>query len=812
MRQRNKVLTYTLAASIVAAIAACGGDGDSNDKVTIKRDRYGVPHIYANDAKSLFYGYGYAVAEDRLFQMDMARRSVLGTVSEVMGAAYVPNDRTARETLNAASIRQQMQALPKEDMDVFEGYAAGYNARLAEVLANKTKLMPKQFVDGGFEPQPWTGFDVAMIWVGTMANRYSSGSSEISNLQLLTRLTEAKGETVGRQLFDQLRWLEDTQAPTTVPRATQSKVAAVRSNALAKLAPVSESIEQPRTTLAAAMGGFASPDDRPTASYAWLVGGNKSTDGSTIFNNGPQFGWFNPSYVFAVGLHGAGYDVVGNSPFGHPAVLFGTNGKIAWGSTAGPLDVNDVYQLDLNPSDPRSYRFQGSFRPMDKRVETIKVKGSADVTVEVFSTVHGRVTTFDEAQRKAYAIRSSWHGLEIQSFVAWLHSTKAANWDDFLASAAKVAITNNWYYADAQGNIGYVSPGRLPIRPPGQDVRLPAIGDGSMEWQGFKPFSEVPKVFNPAQGFIANWNNQSAPGVLGDGSNYAAVDRVNEFIARLQAKEKLTPEEITSLNKMTAIADMNARYFIPYIVEATRSLSPNDPSYQAAQLLSAWDGLNRTMADKKNYASPAATILRAWLPVMYRRLLADDLPAAVFAGYSSAGYPSTPPSSSPRPGNGSKLLYNALRGAQAGVPQVYDFFNGADKNTMIRDALTEAVQGLTTKFGSDQSTWLTPVVQQRFSSVNFLGIPQASPDEDILLPAFLNNGSQDHHVTFSGGSVKLCTVAAPGQSGFIAPSGEKSPHYQDQLELFAAMGCKQEKLTQKDVDGDTSSSFVLTVK
>lgn len=812
MRQRKKVLQYALAASIFAAIAACGGDGDSAQKVTIKRDRYGVPHIYADSAKSLFYGYGYAVAEDRLFQMDMARRSVLGTVAEVMGAAYVTNDRTARETLNAASIRQQMQALPKEDMDVFEGYAAGYNARLAEVLANKAKLMPKQFVDAGFEPQPWTAFDVAMIWVGTMANRYSSGSSEISNLQLLTRLTESKGETVGRQLFDQLRWLEDTQAPTTVPRATQSKVATVKSGALARLAPISESVEQPRTMLAAAMGGFAAPEDRPIASYAWLVSGSKSTDGSTIFNNGPQFGWFNPSYLFAVGLHGAGYEVVGNSPFGHPAVLFGTNGKISWGSTAGPLDVNDVYQLDLSPSDPRSYRFQGSFRPMDRRSETIKVKGSADVTFEVFSTVHGRVTTFDEDQRKAYAIRSSWHGLEIQSFVAWLHSTKAANWDDFLASASRVAITNNWYYADAQGNIGYVSPGRLPIRPAGQDIRLPALGDGSMEWQGFKPFSEVPKVFNPPQGFIVNWNNQPAPGELGDGSNYSAVDRVNEFIARLQAKEKLTPEEILSLNKLTSIADANARYVIPYIVAATRDLTPTDPSYQAAKLLAEWDGLNRPTADKKNYVSPAATILRAWLPIMYRRLLADDLPAAVFASYSNAGYASATQTGSVRPGNGTKLLYNALRGADAGVPQIYDFFNGADKNTMIREALTEAVQGLTTKFGSDQSTWLTPVVPQRFSPVNFLGVPQASADEGLVLPIYLNIGTEDHHVTFRGGNVTLCTVAAPGQSGFIAPSGEKSPHYQDQLELFTAMGCKQEKLTQKEVDADASSTVVLTVK
>lgn len=819
MRQHKKTFAYALVASVFFTLAACGSSSDDNEKgseaekVSIQRDSYGVPHIYADTPRALFYGYGYAVAEDRLFQMEMARRSVLGTTAEVLGASYVANDQKARETLNAESIRKQIAALPKNDLDVFEGYAAGYNARLAEVLANKGSLMPKQFIDAGFEPQPWTSFDVAMIWVGTMANRYSSGSSELANLQLLTRLVEAKGEAVGRQLFDQLRWLEDSQAPTTVPRPAPNKSVAISDtpSAMSRLALLSESVEQPADAHTAAVRGFAAPDERPTASYAWLVGGSKSTDGSTIFNNGPQFGWFNPSYVYAVGLHGAGYDVVGNSPFGHPAVLFGTNGSISWGSTAGPLDVNDVYQLDLNPDNPRSYRFEGKYRDMDRRVETIRVKGADNVTMEIFSSVHGRVTTFDEKQNKAYAIRSSWHGLEIQSFVAWLHSTKATNWDEFLASAEKVAITNNWYYADAKGNIGYVSPGRQPIRPDTQDIRLPALGDGTMEWKGFKNFSETPKAYNPEQGYIANWNNQSAPGVHGDGSNYSAVDRVNEFIFRLEAKEKLTPEEIISLNKLTAISDMNARYFVPYIVKAVEGMDPASPVYQAAMQLKGWNGLNEPSADQKNYTSPAVTILRTWLPIMYRRLLADHLPEAVLAGYSSAGYPDTPPSGSPRPGNGSKLLYNALRGDQAGVPQQYDFFNGADKNAMVVSALEEAVQTLTQKFGADQKNWLTPVVQQRFSPVNFLGIPQASSDEALFLPVFLNNGSQDNHITFSKGNVTVCTVAAPGQSGFISPSGEKSPHYQDQMELFATLGCKNEKLTKSDVDADTASTKVLSL-
>lgn len=570
-------------------------------------------------------------------------------------------------------------------------------------------------------------------------------------------------------------------------------------------------MQAPSDFLQASNDGIAAPEERPTASYAWIVSAAKTTDGSTILNNGPQFGWFNPSSVYAVGLHGAGFNIVGNSPFGHPAVLFGTNQKIAWGSTAGPLDVNDVYQVDLNPTNPHEYRFNGRYRAMDKRVEVIKVKGAADATVEIFSTLHGRVTAVDMGQNTAYAMKSSWRGFEIQSLVAWLHSTQATNWDEFLAQAARVAITNNWFYADDRGNIGYVSVGRLPIRPKGQDVRLPAVGDGSMEWRGIHPFRENPQVLNPPQGYLANGNNQSAPGVHTDGGNYSAVSRVNEFIARLDAKPKLTPEEVTSLDRLTSNADMNARYFIPYIEAAARTLSSSDPSYAAAKLLAEWDGVNAVDAKNEFFVSPAVTVLRAWLPIMYRRLLADDLPADVFANYSSADYPTSPPTRPQSPGNGSKLLFNALHGADAGVPQAYDFFHGADKDQMIRDALQEAVAGLTATSGADPSNWLTPVVKHKFVTDNFLGIPQAGKDEEIQLPSFLNKGSEDHHVTFRAGAVTLCTVAAPGQSGFISRTGTTAPLYRDQLELFQHSRCKLEALNKPEIDAGAESIEVLIV-
>lgn len=363
-----------------------------------------------------------------------------------------------------------------------------------------------------------------------------------------------------------------------------------------QLADVDEALLEASSPQQAAFRGTVTPEDKPTASNLWIIGPNRTADGSTILNNGPQFGNFNPAYVYSIGLHGAGYDVTGNTPFALPVILFGTNNTITWGATAGPLDVNDYYQLDLNPANPHEYDYDGEYKAMDKRTETIRVRteqGMEEESFDIYSSVHGVVTSFDEANASAYAFKRSWKGYEIQSLMGWVHSMKAQNWEQWLAEAEKVATTINWYYADSSGNIGYVSPGYLPIRPDSQDIRLPAEGDGTMEWQGFRPFEEVPQVYNPSQGFITNWNNQSAPGEAahGDGANWSVADRVNEFNKRIEANPQMTPDEVWELLEKTSYADPNARYFVPYITDAVEAsgLPADSAVVEAANRLDEWN-------------------------------------------------------------------------------------------------------------------------------------------------------------------------------------------------------------------------------
>ena len=768
----------------LALAIACPAYADSQFEII--RDNWGVPHIYAEDTFGLFAGYGYAVAQDRLFQMEMARRAVRGEVAAVLGIEHLPFDIDSRAAFDQADIQRQIDALPAEQGDILRGYAAGINAGIRAAEADPDTQMPKQFGDFGFAPQPWTALDVAMIYVGTMAGRFSGYSSELGNAQSLAALQADLGEAKGREIFDQLFWNEDPKAPTTVPEGAQYQRKAARD------------LPAP-TRFAELLGQNGLPTDerRPRASNLWIAGPQKTTDGSTILINGPQFGNFNPSYVFSIGLHGAGFELTGNTPFAVPNVLFGTNGTIAWGATAGPRDVNDYYRLTLNPDNPHQYRKGDGWADMRPRPETFRVKGMADVDTTVWDSDYGTVSLFDAAAGTAYGFKRAWAGKEIQTLMAWINSTKAQNYEEWLDQAAQVATTINWYYADKDGNIGYVSPGDVPLRAEGHDERLPAQ-PGKDDWLGIRPFADAPKTYNPPQGWIANWNNRSGKG---DTSNFEATpwgraDRAVEIFARLEAKDKLTPEEVWNINREISFRDINARFFLPLIAAAGDGVDPQSPRGEMLAILGDWNG-DMIRAEDGRATTAAVGIFQAWLDAMVADVLLDDsaaIPGTVL--YNRISRPA-------------QALHNAFLGAAAGIPQTHDFFNGADgaaRNQMVLAALDQAAAKLSAQFGSDDpADWRVEVKQHVFETENYLGIPQAGEDEVLSIGTAMNRGTENDRITFRDGAVEFCAVTPPGQSGFINAKGEASPHYRDQLALYEAFDCRVQPLARAEVEASATS-------
>jgi penicillin amidase len=802
-KQKKKYLflSFISVFLIISVTIGTAWAAQKHQKVAIYRDNYGVPHVYAKDTYGIYYGFGYAIATDRLFQMEMAKRSVLGTVSEILGSAYINFDKGIRSNYSPESIQQQYQSLSKKDKDIFDGYAAGMNTRIEEVLAHPGTLLPKQFTDYGFLPAPWTPVDVIMIFVGTMCNRFSDFNTELDNMDFLTYLEGLYGADTAWKIFNQTKWVNDPGAPVTIPDEDLHIVRGLNSgNGFAKRvlpktknviqvveAKRERTVEETRFLEKIGLGFLNEP---VLTSNIWLVGKKRTYNphqGNAILMNGPQFGWFNPGYVYEIGLHGAGFDLVGSTPFGYPVLLFAHNKHIAWGSTAALGDLIDVYEEMLNPDNPYQYWFNGEWRDMEKRTETVYVKGGDPATVDIYRTVHGFVIRFDTVNHLAYSKKRTWEGHEIESLLTWIESTKAENYWQWRNTAKKMALTINWYYADQKGNIGYIYTGKYPLRKENHDWRLPVSGKGDMEWLGILPFDHNPQVYNPKQGYITNWNNKPAS-YWNDGDMWwlawGNVDRVQTIMDELNAKKRFTKDEIWEMNRRLSYIDINIAYFLPSLERAVEGLPSSSAEKQAVLLLKGWDRYRWDLNKDGFYDSPAQTIFQKWLPIMLKNTFQDDF-QSFFWMVGSAGYPTTPPSGSTNVQTGVKILYHALLGENSTIPNEYDFFNGVDPFQVVHNSLTETIAALITQYGtSDMSQWKLPVVPQKFFYKNFYGVPQANANEELTLPSNMNRGTENHMVVLKPWEIEGVNVCPPGQSGFVAPGGTEDPHYSDQMGLY----------------------------
>lgn len=773
---------------------------DQDRAVRIVRDNYGTPHIYADTVYGLYFGYGYSIAQDRLFQMEMARRSTQGTVAEVLGPDYVEYDKNVRQLFDLASIQQQLDALNRKDKDVFSGYAAGMNAWLAEIRKTPGELTPKQFIDLDFTPAEWTGYDVAMIFIGTMNNRYGDFNTELENAAIFNSLVEQHGEADARGLFDLLNPRFTDDAPTTIPRqdwsrAAQDSLAATRSDSFPNLR-LSEAIES------RVASGF---------SNCYVLGKGKVIGASSILVNGPQFGWFNPSYVYSAGMHGAGVDVVGNSPFGYPMIMFGHNATITWGSTWGASDIVDIYAERLNPDDPGQYLYKGEYIDLIHRVERIPVRGRADIDHDVYRSVHGPIVQVDTDAGIAYAKHRAWDGRELETLLAWLYATWAGDFAQWKAQAEKSAINVNMYYADVDGNIGFFHGGWLPQRAAGHDNRFPVTGDGSMDWQGRQPIDVAnPHVLNPVSGYLANWNNKPGQGVMNPDFffySWSAADRVEVFQQELSSKEKFTVDEAWAIIESSSYADVFAPYFLPLIDDA--SGQAGDPRLREAnEILQKWNRQSRD-DDMDGYYDDAATaIFRTFMGNFLKRVLEDDL-GAVYPYFAATGYPTAdaPTGAGTNIQTGVKAIVEALAG-RAG----FDVFNGEPPESIAIAALRESLTQLYEKEDQLVSELRLPVARRPFATSNFLGIPQAGEGELMIAPIEQNRGTENNMIVMKRDAIVGYEVTPPGQSAFISPGGDKGEHYDDQFEMYYKFGKKRMWFYADDVEMNKKSEILLNYR
>ncbi|GAA2028200.1 penicillin acylase family protein [Agromyces tropicus] len=647
-----KVLVVVLATVLVLGVAAAGfgwwtvqrsfpttsGRIDVpglQAKVTVYRDGAGIPQVVAETDHDLLFAQGYVHAQDRFWEMDFRRHVTAGRVAELFGESQVATDAFIR-TLDWRGIaEQEFEAFDDETRALYEAYADGVNAYLAErggaALSLEYAVLSLQ--NPGYEPEPWTPID-SIAWLKAMAwDLRSNLGDEIDRAVLLG--SGLSPEQVA-SLHPDFPW---SSMPTIVGGPPAAAPAALDVRALDGPGLVGPGLDAAGPDAAAApavdAGGLEAltgladtidgipellgPEGGDLGSNSWVVSGALTDSGMPLLANDPHLGPAMPSIWVQMGLHCTelssvcSFDVAGYGFSGLPGVVIGHNDRIAWGFTNLAPDVADLY-LERVTGD--SYELDGTMVPLTTREEVIEVAGGEPVTITVRSTGRGPIVTdvgagftavaeefapAEEATAEgASADAETVDEAEIEVSLQWtalqpgttaqaiFALDRAPDWEGFRAAAEQFDVpAQNLVYADVDGNIGYQAPGRIPVRASG-DGTVPLPGWTSENgWTGWIPFADLPSVQNPDRGYLVTANNaveEGGPLLTRDWDlGYRAQGIERRLAELIEAGEPITAEDMSDIQFDTRNA--NAEAFLPVIAE----LQLDGDAARGARLLAGWD-------------------------------------------------------------------------------------------------------------------------------------------------------------------------------------------------------------------------------
>ena len=536
--------------------------------VRVVRDEYGVPAVYGDTEDDMWWGMGYAIAQDRLFQIEAFRRATTGTLSEILGRTALEDDIVARRDYYTRAEREEMiESLPGDLRTRWQAYADGVNAWIEEVDSDPSK-MPAEFAALGTSPEPLQVHEMAAIGIFLARTTPSDDGEELANLEAF--------QSVGPKVFDRVFPLRTPGQWGTVPKnhglfpsrpgmtRKQERRAFKRSSKLARRLPLPT--EEASGAQAAALARFF-----PSLSGSKMWAMRKL--GHAWLLTGPQLGFVMPERLVEIELHSPSLNVRGTTAAGAPVIGIGHNEHVAWGVTSGLGDEDDLYAEKLVGDE--GYRFRGRTETMDCRDETFTYRpppsdflalldleapdtSTGSHTERICRTVHGPVQKVVQGEGIAYARKYAIWKREVGTIVGLDKVNRAASIEDVDAAADELTWNENLMAADDRGNIGYWNPGLMPVRSKRWDERLPFPGAGRAEWKGLLPVSGRPQVINPSQGWLANWNNPPSFGATnGDGpakERTTGLFHRGRYLARVVGRfyrREPTFEALTAIDRVT---------------------------------------------------------------------------------------------------------------------------------------------------------------------------------------------------------------------------------------------------------------------
>ncbi|WP_223623611.1 penicillin acylase family protein [Microbacterium sp. EST19A] len=624
-------------------------------EVTVQRDASGIPTITADSTDDLFYAEGFVHAQDRFFEMDFRRHVTAGRVAEMFGESQAGTDAFLR-TLGWRKVAEaEVAEMDEKTLGYYEAYADGVNAYLASrsgaELSLEYAVLGIQNPD--YAPEPWEPAD-SVAWLKAMAWDLRGNVEDETERALLAAELDAGASDAGDDTSAMLEKLYPDypfdENPVIVPKISTVPAIETGVDPAAYTSPeTDDDVQQAVTTVEweetasviEAASVLVGDVGEGIGSNSWVVSGELTESGMPLLANDPHLGASLPSVWYQVQLKcstvndACPFDVGGFSFSGLPGIVIGHNQKVAWGFTNLTTDVTDLYVEKIEGDE---YWRDGVLVPLEESTETIKVAGGDDIELTIRSTVHGPIisgltddftalaedplpaleaggdddqvgasggTLPEPKEDPEYAVSLRWTALDPGTTATAIFALSTAqDFDDFRYAASLFDVpAQNLIYADTDGNIGYQTPGRLPIRGAG-DGWMPQPGwNSSYDWTGFIPFEELPVSYNPTSGYIVTANNAI---VTDDYDYFLSRDwdygyraaRIAHLIERRAAAAPLTAED------MRAIQMDSEMWIGKQLTTAMEDVEVSGAGpREAVELLRSWDAQNTASSAADAYAN-----------------------------------------------------------------------------------------------------------------------------------------------------------------------------------------------------------------
>jgi penicillin G amidase len=610
--------------------------------IRIERDARGVAHVHADSDRDLFFGFGYATAQDRLFQLDYLRRKARGRLAEVMGPEAIESDLLYRTIGLSHIAEKELPTLPPDVRELLTAYTAGINALMEESRA----CLPIEFDLLDYQPEPWRETDSLAI-IGEF-RWYLTGRFPVIAIP----------EIVKRAVGDSELYREFILAEIDDESILHS----------GDYTPAASSKRRAKGTSGDGDGG----------SNNWVLDGYRTDTGKPLVANDPHIPYYAVSIWHEIRLHGGSFNVAGVALAGMPGIMIGRTERVAWGITNNICSQRDLYQEKTDAAHAGSFLFDGKWEPAQLRAESIQVRGQEPVKKTIRSTRNGPIVDeiIHAAIRHTGPVSIRWLGFEPCGWLtATIHSNQAKSCDEFREALRPwVCPTFNLVFADVDGNIGMQSTGRVPIRKIEERAYRPGW-DPAHQWAGVIGFDDMPRAANPKRGYVVTANNRTAPSDFPYplAGCWASGHRARRIRHQIEQKKVWSRDDCRRLQM-----DVHSGRAMLAVGPLIAALD-KDPDPRVKQGVSLLRGWNYHIATD----SAAATIFNVFYTNWCKTVCRERLPAdqAAFASGVAVGI-------------ASRLLASDVSG----------WFQ-RDRIQAIRETFSAALDELTNKLGSDMATW-----------------------------------------------------------------------------------------------------------